>query len=85
MRLCSCELKNVGGKYLCISQIRQGISLFQYLIYSLWIYLYEIHLQKMQENNNDQPDGGIYNKVPSCKTKYVDKQCNQNNKQCSCI
>ena len=57
---CSCALKNVGGKYFYISHIRRVISLFQYLISSLWISLDESHLQKMQKNNmNDQPDWGI--------------------------
>ena len=73
------------SKYFCISHIRRGIYLFQYLISSLCIYLDEIHLQNMQENNNDQPDWGIYNKVSICKTQYVNNQCNQKNKHFSCI
>ena len=55
--------------------IRQGISLFQYIISSLWISVDQIHVQMMQENNSDQQDWGIYNKVPICKTKYVNKLC----------
>ena len=76
---CSCALKNLGGKYFYISHIRWGISLFQYLIYSLWISLDEIHLQMMQENNSDQQDWGIYNKVPGCKTQYVNNLWNKEN------
>ena len=80
MRKCSCALKNTGGKYFCISHISRGISLFQYLISSLWIYLDESDLQMMQENNIDQQDWGIYNKFPICKTQYVNNLCNKVNK-----
>ena len=51
MRYCSWELENAGGKYFCISDIRRGISLLQYVISSLWIYLDENHIQMMQENH----------------------------------
>ena len=80
MRQCSWALKNIGGNYFFISHIRWGISLFQYLIYSLWISLDESHLQMMQENNNDQQYWGIYNKLPTCKKQYVNMLCNKVNK-----
>ena len=80
MRECSCALKNDGGKYFCISHIRWGISLYQYLISSLWISLDEIHLQMMQENNSDPQDWSIYNKVPRCKTQYVNNLWNKEKK-----
>ena len=34
----------------------------------------------MQENDSDQQDYGIYNKVPRCKTKYGNKICKKVNK-----
>ena len=79
MKKCSSALKNPGGIYLWISHTRWWIFLFQYLISSLWISLDESHLQMMQENNNDQWDWGIYNKVVICKTQYINNLCNKMN------
>ena len=78
-------IEKCWSKYFCISHIRRGISLFQYLISSLWISLDESHLQMMQENNGDQQNWGIYNKVPRCKTQYVNNLWNKETKKISFI